>query len=253
MALLMKYIEKFLQSNFGKGVNMRNIINLLKYNFGNYHTSKSIIFYIIGLVILCFNSIGIFTRIPIVGQIISLMNIGFIVTFLVIIFIWSIVRFQMQISKEKGRLLFTFPIKSSEFIIAKIIEFIILQGGIVLISYMLSLISGNDFRELVGMSSVAVMFGTTVAYIVIISFITIVSSYINNTALCILTVVIGGSIIQGFAEGIIKRVTNFLPYLYMKIGTFIEIDIIHSLLSLAWIIFIVYLAIYHLDKELDII
>ena len=81
----------------------------------------------------------------------------------------------------------------------------------------------------------------------------IFSSYIKNTALYILAVVIGGSIIQGIVEGIIKTITNFLPYIYMKIGTFIEIDLVHSLLSLSWIIFIVYLAIYHLDKKLDII
>lgn len=232
---------------------MNNIINLLKYNFGKYHMSKSKIFYIIGLVILCFNSIGIFTRIPILGEMLSLLNIGFVVTFLSINFIWSLVRFQTQISKEKGKLLFTLPIKSHEFIIAKIIEFILIQGIIVFITMLMTLISGNSLRDLVNLSSTAVMYGTIIAYIIIISFMVIFSSYIKNTALCILVVIIGGSIIQGIVEGIIKAITNFLPYIYMKIGTFIEIDLLHSLLSLSWIIFIVYLAIYHLDKKLDII
>lgn len=232
---------------------MNNIINLLKYNFGKYHMSKSKIFYIIGLVILCFNFIGMFTRIPILGEMLSLLNIGFVVTFLSINFIWSLVRFQTQISKEKGKLLFTLPIKSHEFIMAKIIEFILIQGIIVFITMLMTLISGNSLRDLVNLSSTAVMYGTIIAYIIIISFMVIFSSYIKNTALCILVVIIGGSIIQGIVEGIIKAITNFLPYIYMKIGTFIEIDLVHSLLSLSWIIFIVYLAIYHLDKKLDII
>ncbi|MFU7516982.1 hypothetical protein [Clostridium sp. HCS.1] len=232
---------------------MKNIINLLKYSFGKYHMSKSKVFYIVGLVILCFNFIGMFARIPILGEMISLLNIGFIVTFLSINFIWSLVRFQTQISKEKGKLLFTLPIKSHEFIIAKIIEFILIQGIIVFITMLMTLISGNSLRDLVNLSSIAVMYGTIIAYIIIISFMVIFSSYIKNTALYILSVVIGGSIIQGIVEGIIKTITNFLPYIYMKIGTFIEIDLVHSLLSLSWIIFIVYLAIYHLDKKLDII
>ena len=215
--------------------------------------SKSKVFYIVGLVILCFNFIGMFARIPILGEMISLLNIGFVVTFLSINFIWSLVRFQTQISKEKGKLLFTLPIKSHEFIIAKIIEFILIQGIIVFITMLMTLISGNSLRDLVNLSSIAVMYGTIIAYIIIISFMVIFSSYIKNTALYILSVVIGGSIIQGIVEGIIKTITNFLPYIYMKIGTFIEIDLVHSLLSLSWIIFIVYLAIYHLDKELDII
>ncbi|MCF0148818.1 MAG: hypothetical protein HUJ77_10540 [Clostridium sp.] len=232
---------------------MKNIINLLKYNFGKYHMSKSKIFYIIGLIILCFNFIGMFTKIPFLSEIVSLLNVGFVVTFLSINFVWQIVRFQTQISKEKGKLLFTFPIKSNEFMIAKIIEFIIIQGIIVLITNLVSLISGNSLGGLVNLSSTAVMYGTVIAYIIIISFMVICSSYIYNTALAILTVIIGGSIVQGIVEGIIKIVTNLLPYIYMRIGARIEIDLLYSLLSLAWVIFIVYLAIYHLDKKLDII
>ncbi|MGN0027141.1 MAG: hypothetical protein ACI33I_09100 [Clostridium sp.] len=232
---------------------MKNIINLLKYNFGKYHMSKSKIFYIIGLIILCFNCIAMFIRVPILGEVISFLNIGFVVTFLSINFIWSIFRFQTQISKEKGKLLFTLPIKSHEFIIAKIIKFILIQGIIVFITMIMTLISGNSLRELVNLSSTAVMYGTIIAYIIIISFMVIFSSYIKNTALYILAVVIGGSVIQGIVEGIIETITKFLPYIYMQIGTFIEIDLIHCLLSLSWIIFIVYLAIYHLDKILDII
>ena len=232
---------------------MRNIINLLKYNFGKYHLSKSIILYIIGLAILVFNSIGIITKVPMISQIISFVNVGFVVTFLSINFIWSIFRFQSQISKEKGKLLFTFPIKSSEFIIAKIVEFIIIQGIVVFIAFLSSLFAKGDIMNLINISSVAVMFGTIVAYIIIISYITIFSPYINNKALCILAIIIGGGTIQLIVQGVINIVTKFLPYVYMRIGYFIEIDVISLLLNFGWIAFITWLAMDYLEKKLDII
>lgn len=232
---------------------MRNVINILKYNFGKYHTGISKILYLIGFAILCLSTLATFTRIPIISEIMSLLDIAFISTFLGLNFIGSIIRFARQISKEKGKLLFTLPVKSSEFLIAKILEFIIIQGAVVFVAYVLALLSGNSLADLIKLSSFAIMYGTIIAYIVIISFIVIVSSYINNTALRIVAIIIGGSVITGIVERIIEVVTNFFPYFYMKIGSFIEIDIIYSFLSLGWIIFLIYLANYHLNKKLDII
>ena len=232
---------------------MRNVINILKYNFGKYHTGISKILYLIGFAILCFSTLATFTRIPIISEIMSLLDIAFISTFLGLNFIGSIIRFARQISKEKGKLLFTLPVKSSEFLIAKILEFIIIQGAVVFVAYVLALLSENSLANLIKLSSFAIMYGTIIAYIVIISFIVIVSSYINNTALRVVAVIIGGAGITGIVERIIEVVTNFFPYFYMKIGGFVEIDIIYSFLSLGWIIFIVYLANYHLNKKLDII
>lgn len=232
---------------------MRNVINILKYNFGKYHTGNSKILYLIGFTILCISSLATFTRIPMISEFMSLLDIAFISTFLGLNFIGSIIRFARQISKEKGKLLFTFPVKSSEFLIAKILEFIIIQGAIVLVAYIGSLLSGNSLAGLIKISSVAIMYGTIIAYVVGISLIVIVSSYINNMALSIVTVVIGGSVIVGIVERIIEVVTNIFPYFYIKIGSFPEIDIIYSLLSLGWIISLIYVAIYHLNKKLDII
>jgi len=232
---------------------MRNIINILKYDFGKYHTSKSVIFYVIGIAILLFNSMGLFIKLPVATQIISVLNVAFIVTFLSITFIKSIIRFKSQISKEKGKLIFTFPIKSHEFMIAKIIEFIIIQGIIVFLANIVSLISRNDFMNLIRTTSIAVMLGTTIAYITIICFITIFLSYIKNTGLCVLAVIFGGGIIQGFIESTIDGIVSFFPYIYIKFGTFISIDIIDSIINLTWLAFLVWLAIYHLDKKLDII
>lgn len=232
---------------------MRNIINLLKYNFGRYHTSKSVIFYVIGIIVLLFNSMGLFIKLPIAAQIISVLNVSFIAAFLSVTFIWSIIRFKSQISKEKGKLIFTFPIKAYEFMIAKIIEFIIIQGIIVFLANIVSLISGNDFMNLISTTSTAVMVGTTVAYITIICFITIFSSYIKNTGLCVLAVIFGGGIIQVFIESVIDGIVSFFPYIYIKFGTLFSIDIIYSVINLFWLAFIVWVSIYHLDKKLDII
>ena len=249
----MKYIEKFLQSKIKRGINMRNIINILKYDFGKYHTSKSVIFYVIGIIVVLFNSMGLFIKLPIAAQIISVLNVSFIVTFMVITFIWSIIRFKSQISKEKGRLIFTFPIKSHEFMIAKIIEFIIIQVIIVFLANIVSLISRNDFMNLISKTSMAVMLGTTVAYITIICFITIFLSYIKNTGLCVLAVIFGGGIIQTIIESVIDGIVSVFPYIYIKFGNLPAIDIIYSVINLTWLAFLVWLTIYHLDKKLDII
>lgn len=232
---------------------MRNVINILKYNFGKYHTGLSKILYLTGFAILCISTLATFTRIPMISDFMSLLDIAFISTFLGLNFIGSIIRFTRQISKEKGKLLFTLPVKSSEFLIAKILEFIIIQAAIVFVVYIGSLLKGNSLVDLIKVSSVAVMYGTIIAYVVIISLIVIVSSYINNMALSIVAVVIGGAVMTGIVERIIEVVTNLFPYFYMKIGSLIEIDIIYSFLSLGWIIFLVYLAIYQLNKKLDII
>lgn len=232
---------------------MNNVIKILKYNFGKYHTGTSKILYLIGFTLLVINTLATFIRIPMISEIMSLLDIAFISTFLGLNFIGSIIRFVRQISKENGKLLFTFPVKSSEFFIAKILEFIIIQGAIVIVTYILSLLSGNSLVELIKISSTAIMYGTIIAYVVVISFIVIFVSYIKNIALSLVAVVIGGSVISGIVERIIQAVTNFFPYFYIQIGSFIKLDIIYSILSLGWIIFLVYVAIYHLDRKLDII
>lgn len=232
---------------------MRNIINLLKYNFGKYHTGTSKILYIIGFSFLIINTFSILIAIPGLREVLALFNIGVISTFLSINLLLAIVRFVRQISKEKGKLLFTLPVKSNEFLISKILEFIIVQGAIVIVAYIMALISPSSVASLIRKVSISVAYGTTVSYIIIISFITIAISYIKNTALGVITVLIGGSIITGIADKIINLITNLFPYLYINIGGFIEIDIIYFLLSLASITLLVYLAIYHLEKKLDII
>lgn len=231
---------------------MKNIINIIKYNFAKYNMGVGKVFYIIGLILILLVNISTFVRIPYLSEILSFINIGFVATFLAVNFITSIVIFYKQVSRDEGRLIFIFPIKAWEFIIAKFIEFIIIQGGFAVIVYLFSLISANSVSGLVRLVSISVAFGTIVAYIFIASFTVIFSSYFNNTALTILAVILGGGFIQSIVEGAIWAVTSVFPYVYMRVGTFIEVDIINTLLSLAWTGVLVYMAIYHLDKKLDI-
>ncbi|MBS6500868.1 MAG: hypothetical protein KH415_04385 [Clostridium sp.] len=232
---------------------MKNVLNILKYNFGKYNSGISKILYIISFIILCILTLGIFIKVPFIGELMSIMNIAFISTFLGINFVTSIIKFISQISKDNGKLIFTLPIKSWEFMIAKYIEFIILQGSIAVVAYIVSSISGNTMAEVVKMASFGVAFGTIAAYIVITSFIVIFSTYIYNIGLCILSVIVGGGIIQGFVAGINEFITNLFPYVYLKIGSFIEIDLISMLLGILWVGILVTMAVNHLDKKLDII
>lgn len=105
---------------------MKNVLNILKYNFGKYNSGISKILYIISFIILCILTLGIFIKVPFIGELMSIMNIAFISTFLGINFVTSVIKFISQISKDNGKLIFTLPIKSWEFMIAKYIEFIIL-------------------------------------------------------------------------------------------------------------------------------
>lgn len=232
---------------------MKNIINIIKYNFAKYNMGIGKIFYIIGLILILLVNISTFTRIPYVSEILSFINIGFVATFLAVNFITSIVIFYKQVSREEGRLIFTFPIKAWEFIIAKFSEFIIIQGGFTLIVYLFSLISANSVSRLVRLVSISIAFGTIIGYIFIASFTVIFSSYLNNAGLVILAVIIGGGFIQSIVDGAIWAVTRVFPYVYMRIGTFMEVDIVNTLLGILWTGALVYIAIYHLDKKLDII
>ncbi|WP_195262725.1 hypothetical protein [Clostridium sp. 1001275B_160808_H3] len=232
---------------------MKNILNILKYNFGKYNSGISKILYMSVFIILCMLTLGIFIKVPFIGELMSVMSIAFISTFLAINFITSIIKFISQISKDNGKLIFTLPIKAWEFMIAKYIEFIILQWSIALVAYIVSSLSGNAMAEVVKMAVFGVAFGTTAAYIVIISFIVIFSSYIYNVGLCILAVIVGGGIIQSFVSGINRFITNLFPYIYLKLGSFIEIDLISMLLGILWVGILVTIAINHLDKKLDII
>lgn len=232
---------------------MNNIFNILKYNFGKYNSGASKVAYIISLIILTLFMFGTFTRVPFLSEFFSAMNIAYITLFLVINLIISLVRFSKEISKDRGKLVFTLPIKSWEYIVAKYIEFIILQGSIVLIAYIITSLSGNLMAETVKLVALSTAYGIIAAYIIITSLIVIFSSYISNSGLCLLAVIVGGGIIRSFVSNLNRFITALFPYVYMKIGSFIEIDIISSLLWGLWVIALVITSIYHLDKKLDIV
>ena len=232
---------------------MNNVLNILKYNFGKYNSGISKILYIIAFIFLSLLAFGTFIKTPFIGEIVSVINIAVISTFLAVNLIVSIIKFSLQISKDQGKLLFTLPVNSWEYIIAKYIEFAILQGSIVLVVYIISIFSGNSIANIINLVSASTAFGTLIAYIIITSFITIFSSYIHNTALCVLAVIFLGGIIQSTVEIIKWIITGFLPYVYLRIGSFVEINLLSGTLSCLWIATLILIAIRHLDKKLDII
>ena len=231
---------------------MRNIFKLLKYNFGIYDSGISKMGYVIALVFLVFFSLGGRINIPYVPEIMSGLSIAFVASFLGINFIVAIIKFSLQVSKDEGNLVFMFPVKSWEFMVAKFLEFTIMQAVIVLVVLITSLLSLSSISGMIVLTSVATAFGTVVAYIAITSYIVIFASYINNTFLCVLAVIFGGGIIESIVEFINWGITRILPYVYLRIGTFIEIDIIDTLLNGVWIILLVVIGIKHLNKKLDI-
>lgn len=231
---------------------MRNIFKLLKYNFGIYDSGISKMGYVIALVLLVFLGLGGRINIPYVPELMSGLSIAFVASFLGINFIVAIIKFSLQVSKDEGNLVFMFPVKSWEFMVAKFLEFTIMQAVIVLAVLITSLLSLSSISGMIVLTSVATAFGTVVAYIAITSYIVIFASYINNTFLCVLAVIFGGGIIESIVEFINWGITRILPYVYLRIGTFIEIDIIDTLLNAVWIILLVVIGIKHLNKKLDI-
>lgn len=232
---------------------MNNIFKLLKYDFGRYNSGiNKIVGIIIGILAILLAG-SMFINVPLVSEILGMANMVFVVSVLGINFIVSIVTFSLQISKEQGKLVFMFPVKSWEYMIAKYLEFIIFQLAVVSIFSLIAVVAGSSIREVLVTAVIATGVGTSIAYIIITAFIVIVASYIHNTVLCIIAVIFGGGILQTAIELIILGITRFLPYVYLKIGVFLEFDLIEILLQTICVVMLVIISTKHLDKKLDII
>lgn len=232
---------------------MNNILKLLKYNFGRYNSGVSKLSGVIVVIIILLLGASTFINIPFVSEIVGLTNMAFVVSVLGINFIVSLVTFFLQISKEQGKLIFMFPIKSWEYLAAKYLEFIIFQLGITLVFSVIAVISGSSVQSMLTVAVLATGFGTIIGYIIITAFTVIVASYIHNSALCLIAVIFGGGIVNSIVETIIWGITRFLPYVYIRIGSLVELDLISVLLEGLCIIGLLIIANKHLDKKLDIV
>lgn len=224
---------------------MKNIINIMKFDIKNKKVPL-----IIGGAVILFFIIQFSTLLRWIPA--ELAFIPVISVTLVITLITSIVSFMKSISNNEGKLLFLTPIKGSELIIAKYLEFIG-EGvaAIVLVSLGTIIAGGNT--TLVIVTATSILFGLLVVFILITSLTTILKSYFSNVGICILLTVIA-MVVFGMVISVLELIAYMLlPGIYIIIGEFFELSIFNILINIAAFGTLIFLSKYHIDNKLDIV
>lgn len=228
-------------------IKMKNIFNISKYTFRTLR-----IMYLIEAVILIL-ALGS-------SSFLSKFTLGFdlipsISLLLTINFIAHIIIFSMQLSKEYGRLLFLTPISGIDFILGNLLELVLTNSFIVIISNLNVMVNSNNMSSMIFSISLSILFGIIVGYLIITALIAILGSYIKSTALCVLAVIatwIIGDIIYSFIS---KLLLHLFPYWYLTIGKYgaIEVDIFSLIINLIALIVLQLIAANRIDRKLDIV
>ena len=230
-----------------KSIKIKNILNISKYTFRTLR-----IMYLIEAVILVL-ALGS-------SSFLSKFTLGFdlipaISLLLIINFIAHIIIFYMQLSKEYGRLLFLTPISGIDFILGNLLELILTNSFIVIISNLNIMVNSNNMTSMIFSISLSILFGIIIGYLIITALIAILGSYIKSTALCVLAVIatwIIGDIIYSFISNLLLLL---FPYWYITIGKYraIEVDIFSMLINLIVLITLQLIAANRIDRKLDIV
>lgn len=230
-----------------KSIKIKNILNISKYTFRTLR-----IMYLIEAVILVL-ALGS-------SSFLSKFTLGFdlipaISLLLIINFIAHIIIFSMQLSKEYGRLLFLTPISGIDFILGNLLELILTNSFIVIISNLNIMVNSNNMTSMIFSISLSILFGIIIGYLIITALIAILGSYIKSTALCVLAVIatwIIGDIIYSFISNLLLLL---FPYWYITIGKYgaIEVDIFSILINLIALITLQLIAANRIDRKLDIV
>lgn len=230
-----------------KSIKIKNILNISKYTFRTLR-----IMYLIEAVILVL-ALGS-------SSFLSKFTLGFdlipaISLLLIINFIAHIIIFYMQLSKEYGRLLFLTPISGIDFILGNLLELILTNSFIVIISNLNIIVNSNNMTSMIFSISLSILFGIIIGYLIITALIAILGSYIKSTALCVLAVIatwIIGDIIYSFISNLLLLL---FPYWYIAIGKYgaIEVDIFSMLINLIALITLQLIAANRIDRKLDIV
>lgn len=230
-----------------KSIKIKNILNISKYTFRTLR-----IMYLIEAVILVL-ALGS-------SSFLSKFTLGFdlipaISLLLIINFIAHIIIFSMQLSKEYGRLLFLTPISGIDFILGNLLELILTNSFIVIISNLNIMVNSNNMTSMIFSISLSILFGIIIGYLIITALIAILGSYIKSTALCVLSVIatwIIGDIIYSFISNLLLLL---FPYWYITIGKYgaIEVDIFSMLINLIALITLQLIAANRIDRKLDIV
>lgn len=230
-----------------KSIKIKNILGIAKYTFRTLR-----IMYLIEavIIVLALGSSSFLSKYTLGLDLIPAISI-----LLTMNFISHMIIFSMQLSKEYGRLLFLTPISGIDFILGNLLELVLVNLFIVMISNLGVIVNSGSVSSIVFSLSLSVSIGTTIAYLIITALIAILSSYIRSTSLCVLAVIgacIVGDIIYSF---IVNMILHFLPYAYMTIGKYgaIEIDIFSVLIDTLAIIILQLVAANIIDKKLDIV
>lgn len=229
---------------------MKNIISIIKFNI--FNKIRLIIWGIAFLVLIML--FGIFRIFNVPVEIVGINSVAVGASLLGVYFILSLLKMCVQLSKERGRMLFMAPIKGWEYLSAKIIEFAIIQVIAGSIIVLVSILGGvtDEFLTVILIPIYGVVYGTIVGYIVVASFIILFASYIKSLPLCILATFFGVTIISVLAQIIIRMVSGLFPYVYIAINDIIYIDVISTVLGLGAMVLLFIIASKEFDDSLEI-
>ncbi|MGL4850110.1 MAG: hypothetical protein ACRC28_14510 [Clostridium sp.] len=231
---------------------MKNIINILKHGFKKNRIMGGVVFFIYLLLLAVATSL--------VGNgIVLFLNFFFVMIALIIIPIVSFFKFTRRLSKENA-LLFSTPIKSHEYIIAKVIEYALVAVPIVIIFFsqvLLVNIAYEDFLSLVYfvefvLVAVGVMYILGVAtYMEMICIFIGVKRYTRGYGLSILVTIgaiIGIEIVSEIVNGVIHKI---LPHYYYVEIIGIRVGIVDIIIGLIVTIGLYIIGKKSLEKGID--
>lgn len=224
---------------------MKNIVNLIKFDIKTQKVQL-----IIEIAIILFFTIQLsisWSKIP--SELIFIPVISIV---LIVNSIMLIVKFFKSISIDEGRLLFIAPIKGWELVSSKYLEFICLGLILIVLTIIGTMVTGGKVNLLI-MTSMSVLWGFFILFILITSLSVIFKSYFSNTGICIVLTVVSMVIISGVIS-ILKFVTYLIfPSVYIGIGEFFELNLFNIFVNVITLGLLIFSSIYHIDKKLDIV
>lgn len=230
---------------------MKNISKILKYSIRNY----KMLYLVEGILLILTLLGGIVKSNTFFGQIISSISIASLSIVVIIInTVAQIVLFYKQIRKEYGSLLFLMPIKGYEFIIAKIMEVILVYLAIVLINIISvvlmygtkNLLFNYNFEAIYGLSSYVIW------VIVLMLIIAIMTTYIFRGSIRVITIIGIETVGMGIYHWIVSIITDILPYINIVSSAGNRFNLVEISVNVLAIIALAVFATKRIDESLDI-
>lgn len=242
----MEYIEKYLQ----RGDNMKNVFNIIKYSLENYK-----LLYIIEMCILAVAIfIGIFNGGALENIISSISVVSLSMVVIITNTVAEIVLFNKQISREQGLLFFSTPIKGTEFIMAKVIEVVGVYAVVFLLNVIVFVIK-YGLGELFIQHSFEVIYSafSYIVWVIVLMFLmAIIWTYIKNSTLRVVTLVLLETVGMIIYEVVISFITYIIPYINIVTNGGIRYNIVEIIINSIVIIALGIFAAKRIDENLNI-